>query len=684
MKKSIDGLKHSGRYNGLCSELEGSLADLKLHELEVDVTSNKLQLQAELKALRDAIENPPRPVITDADLAALEKERNSLKVELDNARKASGTSAASLPPPLPPAGGADTTQLQDRVRALETENANLKLALAEAKERIVTLTASAAKDDLTRSSASNAEVDSLRRELDQARSLASQKNDAYNTANSELENKKRELSALQDKLNDKATSQSQASAADLDRAKSELERVQAELAVARSNAAKTQATLEASAAEQVAASQKQSGARIKELEERLEKEKEEMMEALAQEVEDVESRLKNEKEELVKENARLGAQMSKISASHKGIKSRLDNVKSSSALVKRTHVKLSDDVKKLFTEFKADLRSQFSQPIIFKLKSVDSMIQEYKRKYKRELVERKKLHNIIQELKGNIRVYLRCRPPTTRELENFGDDALCVTFPDDGQVRVCNDKGREKIWDFEEVFNLDATQEDVFEQVEELVVSVLDGYNVCIFAYGQTGSGKTWTMAGPSHAKGVNTRAMEELFRRSEARQEECRDVITVSVLEVYNESIRDLLSTGADEKLEIRQGEFGNYVPGLTQVPVNSISEVQSLLSTADRNRSQACTNMNEHSSRSHMMLTISMTTENFATGQTTRGKLNLVDLAGSERLDKSGATGQALKEAQNINKSLSALGDVIQARATKQSHIPFRNSTLTYLLQV
>jgi kinesin family protein C2/C3 len=101
------------------------------------------------------------------------------------------------------------------------------------------------------------------------------------------------------------------------------------------------------------------------------------------------------------------------------------------------------------------------------------------------------------------------------------------------------------------------------------------------------------------------------------------------------------------------------------------------------DRNRSQTATNMNEHSSRSHMMLTVNLTTEALASGTVTRGKLNLVDLAGSERIDKSGATGQALKEAQNINQSLSALGDVIQARGAKQAHIPFRNSTLTYLLQ-
>lgn len=305
-------------------------------------------------------------------------------------------------------------------------------------------------------------------------------------------------------------------------------------------------------------------------------------------------------------------------------------------------------------------------------------------RYRREMSERKRLHNLVQELKGNIRVFMRCRPPTQKEIDQFGHDGLCVSFPNPGEVKVVNEKSREKVWEFDEVFDTNTTQSQVYEEVSALVTSVLDGYNVCIFAYGQTGSGKTFTMSGPPDNRGVNTRALEELFHRVRERSAEYNDSITVSLLEVYNEEIRDLLTDrGEGEKLEVKIGEFGNYVPGLTQVPVDSIDAVFQLINQADRNRSSGTTNMNEHSSRSHMMLTVTMISVFRSSGLTTRGKLNLVDLAGSERINKSGAQGQALKEAQNINKSLSALGDVIAARAAKNSHIPFRNSTLTYLLQ-
>lgn len=191
-------------------------------------------------------------------------------------------------------------------------------------------------------------------------------------------------------------------------------------------------------------------------------------------------------------------------------------------------------------------------------------------------------------------------------------------------------------------------------------------------------------MSGPNHSKGVNTRSLAELFARSSVRSADICDTFSVNILEVYNEDVYDLLIDATNSaKLEVRQGENGNYVQGLTNIEVENLESVMDLLAVADKNRSQASTNLNEHSSRSHMILTVSVTSENLLTGVVTRGKLNLVDLAGSERINKSGAMGQALREAQNINKSLSALGDVISARATKQSHIPFRNSTLTFLLQ-
>ncbi|KAJ1448857.1 P-loop containing nucleoside triphosphate hydrolase protein [Pelagophyceae sp. CCMP2097] len=306
------------------------------------------------------------------------------------------------------------------------------------------------------------------------------------------------------------------------------------------------------------------------------------------------------------------------------------------------------------------------------------------KKYRRELAERKRLHNLVQELRGNIRVFCRVRPVSRRERENGGDDlSECVSFPADGDIRVESNR-KEKTWSFDRVFDYGTTQQSVFDEIQELVVSVLDGYNVCIFAYGQTGSGKTFTMTGPPEDRGCNLRALRELFSMSQQRRAEIKDTIKVSVMEVYNEQIRDLLATNVGKaKLEIRRGEQGNYVPDMTQVEAQSDAEVLELMAISDKHRTQASTNMNEQSSRSHMIMSVEVSSKNLRTGAATQGKLHLVDLAGSERVDKSGAAGQAMKEAQSINKSLSALGDVIAARGQGASHIPFRNSTLTHLLQ-
>lgn len=146
--------------------------------------------------------------------------------------------------------------------------------------------------------------------------------------------------------------------------------------------------------------------------------------------------------------------------------------------------------KREMQDFGSSIKAHFSSVLLLKLKDTKQEIDSAKLKYRREMLERKKLHNMIQELKGNIRVYMRCRPPTEKERQQFGDDSLCVSFPGPGEVKVFNEKNREKSWEFEEVFDTNTKQEDVYSDVSGLVTSVLDGYNVCIFAYGQTGSGK--------------------------------------------------------------------------------------------------------------------------------------------------------------------------------------------------
>eukprot|EP00752_Nemacystus_decipiens_P008634 g7710.t1 len=318
------------------------------------------------------------------------------------------------------------------------------------------------------------------------------------------------------------------------------------------------------------------------------------------------------------------------------------------------------------------------------LSGAQGRLEEVRRQYAREYRERRRLFNVVQELRGNIRVLCRCRPRTPHDRGG----GVCVSFPGEGAIEMVNERGKRKAWAFDQVFGLETRQETVYAEVSPLVVSVLDGYNACIFAYGQTGTGKTHTMMGPPSDRGVNARALGDLFTRSAARRGEVDDTITLSILEIYNEHIRDLLidnagGTGDQRKLEVRHGEQGNFVPGLTTVEVSTLDEVLRMLAVADKNRASACTNLNDHSSRSHLISSVNVRGVNRHTGATSTGRLHLIDLAGSERISKSGAAGQALREAQNINRSLSALGDVISARASRQSHVPYRNSTLTYLLQ-
>lgn len=315
--------------------------------------------------------------------------------------------------------------------------------------------------------------------------------------------------------------------------------------------------------------------------------------------------------------------------------------------------------------------------------------------HKEELV-RRKLHNQLQELKGNIRVFCRVRPAISAE---DGGSLAKISYPDEDaegqQILVSgppagggNGPPRLHPFAFDKVFGAGASNSDIFEEISQLVQSALDGYNVCIFAYGQTGSGKTYTMSSPD---GMIPRAVEQVFETAAAvRERGWKYELSGEFLEIYNENINDLLGR-PDEydrpRHEIRHDAKARSttVTGLTTVELASPEMVATVLARANKNRSVAATNANERSSRSHSVFTLRIRGHNAATGRDTNGTLNLIDLAGSERLAHSGATGERLRETQAINKSLSCLGDVIHALSTAKegSHIPYRNSKLTYLLQ-
>lgn len=304
------------------------------------------------------------------------------------------------------------------------------------------------------------------------------------------------------------------------------------------------------------------------------------------------------------------------------------------------------------------------------------------------LEENRKLYNQVQDLKGSIRVYCRVRPFLPGQVSSCAVGSI-----DEGNITIItpSKSGKEgrKTFSFNKVFGPSATQDEVFLDTQPLIRSVLDGYNVCIFAYGQTGSGKTYTMSGPKNmteqTQGVNYRALSDLFKLAEQRKGAFIYDIAVQMIEIYNEQVRDLLvNDGLNKRLEIRNNsQNGLNVPDASLVRVASTMDVMELMNVGQKNRAVGATALNDRSSRSHSCLTVHVQGRDLTSGTILRGCMHLVDLAGSERVDKSEVTGERLKEAQHINKSLSALGDVIASLAQKSAHVPYRNSKLTQLLQ-
>ncbi|XP_077403309.1 kinesin-like protein KIF3B [Vanacampus margaritifer] len=295
----------------------------------------------------------------------------------------------------------------------------------------------------------------------------------------------------------------------------------------------------------------------------------------------------------------------------------------------------------------------------------------------------------------SIKVVVRCRPMNGKERAAAFESVVSVDVKL-RQITVRNPRESlscksSKVFTFDSVYDWKSMQMELYnESFRPLVDSVLQGFNGTIFAYGQTGTGKTYTMEGTRNdpeRRGVIPNSFDHIFTHI-SRSQNQQYLVRASYLEIYQEEIRDLLAKDQSRQLELRERpDTGVYVKNLSSFVTRSKEEIENVMNVGNQNRSVGSTNMNEHSSRSHAIFVITVECSELGVDGENHirvGKLNLVDLAGSERQTKTGAQGERLKEATKINLSLSALGNVISALVDgRSSHIPYRDSKLTRLLQ-
>lgn len=294
-------------------------------------------------------------------------------------------------------------------------------------------------------------------------------------------------------------------------------------------------------------------------------------------------------------------------------------------------------------------------------------------------------------MSNNIRVLCRFRPQNRIEREHNAHEVVTITGGT--HIKIACAEGGDKNFNFDSVYTPSVPQSAVFEDAAlPTIHDLFKGYNGTIFVYGQTGSGKTHTMMGPDggkdmdnpEMKGIVPRMINTIFDIVGDAPEELEFLVKVSYIEIYMEKIRDLLDSTKDN-LRVREDKtHGVWIEGATETYVARPQEVLDVLHTGVSNRAVAFTKMNAESSRSHSVFILTVMQKNVKTGGSMNGKLYFVDLAGSEKVGKTGASGQTLEEAKTINKSLSALGNVINALTDgKSKHVPYRDSKLTRILQ-
>ncbi|XP_071709610.1 kinesin-like protein KIN-UA [Rutidosis leptorrhynchoides] len=310
------------------------------------------------------------------------------------------------------------------------------------------------------------------------------------------------------------------------------------------------------------------------------------------------------------------------------------------------------------------------------------------------------------QLSGRVRVAVRLRPQNAEESVADADFADCVELqPELKRLKLRKNSWDSDTYEFDEVLTESASQKRVYEVVAKPVVeSVLDGYNGTVMAYGQTGTGKTFTLGRlgdeDTSARGIMVRAMEDIL--ASISQES--DSVIISYMQIYMETIQDLLNPDNDNISIVEDPRTGDVsVPSATMVDVRTHKDFMELLRLGEAHRVATNTKLNTESSRSHAILMVhikraitdtesdivpgndhsSQMENTFKPPVIRKGKLVIVDLAGSERIHKSGSEGHTLEEAKSINLSLSALGKCINALAENSPHVPVRDSKLTRLLK-
>ncbi|KAG7725456.1 hypothetical protein KL933_004022 [Ogataea haglerorum] len=396
----------------------------------------------------------------------------------------------------------------------------------------------------------------------------------------------------------------------------------------------------------------------------------------------------------------VGAEIAKKEEEKQELESQVNSARLKSAQFEEKTVEIRREIQTLKTEFQEKVRL-LEQKEHDAAKFANSTV-ALKEQLLSEEQTRRKTHNILQDLKGNIRVFCRVKP---EQAENcFKHQMFASADSSDGKEHIIiteplvapqpfygfsKSAPKNYKFGFDKVFGMDSTNSEIFDEISQLVQSALDGYNVCIFAYGQTGSGKTFTMS--SVTDGIIPRAVDLIFQRSRSAKENGWEFsITGQFLEIYNENINDLMTESYLRNLDAVKHEIKHdeatrttTITDMTTVALENQEQVAHILENANKNRATASTNVNHRSSRSHSIFMIQLCGHNKKTGESVNGKLNLIDLAGSERISQSMVTGERLKETQSINRSLSSLGDVITSLCKRSQHIPYRNSRLTYLLQ-